>query len=327
MRRTEWAKRLGVVVVVAVVVVAVVAAGPALEERAPPEPREHPEYDPNETLSEPIDATGTVEFDASIGGGRGKVLIDDSHSNRFSRSTIDPLVQALSRAGYEVEIYTGGDLETELQQADAFVVIDPAAEFGDTGNDAVRRFTDDGGRLLVLAEPTTRTISGGLFSASITSQPSAVTTLTSQYGMSVSTDYLYNQARNDGNYKRVVVESAPNSTLSDVRQGVVYTSASVSVVNGRRVLIAAPGTRTGGTSATSPRKTVAVRKGNVLLFGDSSFLTERYHNVGDNERTLAYVVEFLIGGEKTDSRAGGDPAADGAANGTATPAGTATATT
>lgn len=299
MRRTEWAKRAAVAAVVAAVVVALVVAGAAVDDGSPPEPRTHAEYDPDDTVADPIDANGTVEFDASLGDGRGKVLIDDSHSNRFSRSSIDPLVQALSRAGYEVEIFSGGDLGTELQQADAFVVINPGAEFDDAGNDAVKRFTDNGGRMVVLAEPTTRTVSSGAFGASVSTQESAVTTLTSQYGMSVSTDYLYNQERNDGNYKRVVVESAPNSSLSGVQQGVVYTSASVDVVNGRRVLLAAPGTKTPGTSATKPRKAVAVRKGNVLLFGDSTFVSDRYHNVGDNERTVAYVVEFLISGEKS----------------------------
>lgn len=315
MRRTEWAKRLAVAVVVAVVVVAVVAAGAAVERQPSPEPAQHSEYDPGATLTEPLDANGSVEFDASLGGGRGKVLIDQSHSNRFSLDDIAPMVRALTRAGYEVELYTGGDLETELMQADAFVVINPAVKFRDTGNDALKRFTDNGGRLVVLAEPTTKAVTGGFISTAVGDQESRVTSLTSQYGMAVSTNYLYNQRRNDGNYKRLVVESAPNDELTGVRQGVFYTSAEVTGVNARRVLVAAPGTKTGGTTESEGRKTVAMRKGNVLVFGDSTFVTTDYHNVGDNEETIAYIVEFMISGEKTGLGSGNPGGADGESDG------------
>jgi hypothetical protein len=183
--------------------------------------------------------------------------------------------------------------------ADAYVVINPAVKFRDTGNDAVKRFTDNGGRLVILAEPTTKAITGGFISTAVGDRESRVTSLTSQYGLAVSTNYLYNQDRNDGNYKRLVVESAPNDELPGVRQGVFYTSAEVSGVNAQRVLVAAPGTRTGGTTQSDGRKTVAMRKGNVLVFGDSTFVTTDYHNVGDNEETMAYIIEFMISGEKT----------------------------
>jgi hypothetical protein len=323
MRRTEWAKRVAVAALAVVVVVALAAAGATVEQRPSPTTTDHPEYDPADTLSDPIDANGTIEFDKRLGGGRGKVLIDDSHSNRFDLDDIAPMVQALTRAGYRVELYTGGDLGTELMQADAYVVINPAVKFGDSDNDAVKRFTDNGGRLVVLAEPTTKAITGGFISTAVGDRESRVTSLVSQYGMSVSTNYLYNQQRNDGNYKRIVVESAPNDELPGVEQGVLYTSASVDGVNAKRVLIAAPGTKSGGTTQLSTRQTVAMRKGNVLVFGDSTFVTTDYHNVGDNEETMAYIVEFLISGEKT-GLGSGSPEEPDSENGTATATATAT---
>jgi hypothetical protein len=313
MQRTEWVKRVAVAVVVVVVVVAAAAVGATFERQPSPSTTDHSEYQPDETLAQPLDANGSLDVDNSLGGGRGKVLIDQSHSNRFNLDDIAPMVRALTQAGYEVELYTGGDLETELQGADAFVVINPAVKFGDSGNDAVRRFTENGGRLLVLAEPTTKAVTGGFLSTAIGDRESRVTSLLAQYGMGVSTNYLYNQQRNDGNYKRIVVESAPNDQLPGVSQGAFYTSASVHGVNAQRVLLAAPDTRTGGTTQRDGRKTVAMRKGNVLVFGDSTFITTDYHNVGDNEVTMTYIVEFLISGEKTGLGSGntGDGVSDG----------------
>jgi len=104
MQRTEWAKRVVVGVVAVVAVVGLAAAGATLEPQSSPEPTEHPEYNPDETLSEPLNAAGDLDVDESLGGGDGKVLIDQSHSNRFDLNDIAPMVKALTQAGYEVEV-------------------------------------------------------------------------------------------------------------------------------------------------------------------------------------------------------------------------------
>jgi hypothetical protein len=298
MRRTELAKRVAVLVLTAAVVLAVVGAGATVRpEPDPSPPPEIPEYAPSDVVPEPFDATGTISPDASAGNGSGVVLIDNAHGNRFTRAEIEPLIDALVRVGYTVEFYTSGDLAANLRDADAFLVIDPSTEYPPGDVDDVRTFTGNGGRLVMVGEPNRVSVSASLFGTSITSQESRLTTLASNYGMSIDTQYLYNQETEDGNYKHVVAESTGRGDLDGVDRTTMYTAAAVTVHRGTTLLETTANTKKSPESDVSGRFPVAVSKGNTLLVGDKTFMTAGRHNVADNEVFLAYMVEFLIGGD------------------------------
>lgn len=321
MRRADLAKRLAVLVVTAAVVLAIAGAGATLEpnaDRSPPPTTA--EYAPSDVVPEPIPATGTISPDAGAANGTGTVLIDDAHGNRFTRSDVEPLVDALVRLGYRVEFYTEGDLATHLRDADAFVVIDPGSEYpsGDVAD--VRTFTGRGGRLLMVGEPTRVSVSAGLFGTSITTQESRLTSLASPYGMSVDTRYLYNQETADGNYKHVVAEPTGRGGLTGVDRTTMYTAAAVTAHRGTTLLETTANTRKSPESDVSGRFAVAARKGNALVLGDKTFMSAGRYNVADNEAFIAYVVEFLAGGDYTPPPQPADDAASSPADG-----GTATA--
>lgn len=323
MNAAEWGKRLAVLVVVAVVVVGASGVAAIVETddgATTEEPLALPEYQPDRVAVDPLPAEGRVRPDGDAVNRGGTVVIDDGHGNRFSREEIQPLVEALTRVGYDVEFYTSGDLAAQLEDAKAFVVIDPGSEFKPGDVDDVRRFTGQGGRLLIAGEPSRITTGGGLFGG-IVSQQSAVTSLASRYGMSLDTAYLYNQEHADGNYKFITAEPGPAADIADVNRTTMYTAASVRARGGTVLLRSAPNTLRSNTDDEQGQYPVAVRKNNVVLVGDSTFLETGKYNVADNEAFVAYLVEFLASGDRRPDTtlATGEPDDDGSETTTAGP--------
>jgi hypothetical protein len=300
-----WRKllpRVAVLVVTVIVVVGLAGPGPALlmddGGDGDDETLSNPEYEPSSVVPEPLPARGTVDPQPSADAGDGgTVLIDRGHGNRISRAQIEPLVDALVRQGYSVEFYTDGDLATHLADADAFLVVDPSSEFlpGDVND--IREFTGNGGHLVMVGEPDRITVSVGLLGTSIQSSQSRLTTLASTYGMSLDTQYLYNQEHADGTYKHVLVRPTDEGGVDDVDSAAMYTAAAVTVRDGTVLLRSAPNTHKSGTDEVTGEYPVAVRTDNALLMGDKTMLQSDRYNVADNEEFVAYLVEFMIAGD------------------------------
>jgi hypothetical protein len=320
----EWAKRGALALVVALVVVVAAASVGAVfggDPEPADEPPTHPEYDPASVVATAQPAEGEILPDDP--GRDGVVVVDRSHANSVSRAEITPLVEALTRVGYTVR-FTQGNVSESLEGADAFLVLDPGTEFSPDEVEAVRAFTDTGGRLLVAAEPDRRVVQTSLFGASISTRQSRVTTLASEYGVATDASYLYNLQTNGGNYRYLTAE--PAETIDGVSSVTLYTATAVHAPNGQVVLRAAPGTRSSASDDDTGRPAVAVRTGNAVFLGDVSFLTEGRHNVADNEAFAAYLVEFVTGGTRTGTGAGSAAGSPGAAGDGETDASESTAT-
>lgn len=300
MNTVDWGKRVVVLVLAAAVVVAIAGGAATIkpDEGGAADPLALPEYQPDRVSVESIPAKGRITPDRSAVQGSGTVLIDDGHSNRFSRADIQPLVRGLTRVGYNVEFYKQGDLAAQLEDAKAFVVIDPGTEYKPGDISDIRKFTGQGGHLLIVAEPTRVRIGGGLFGSALVHRESAVTTLTSSYGMSVGTSYLYNQQNADANYKFITTELGRNVNIEGVNRTTMYTAAPVRAHGGTVLLRSRPHTFRSSTDATSGQYPVAVRQREVVLVGDKTFMGTSRYKVADNEDFIAYLVEFLASSDR-----------------------------
>ena len=292
------------VVVAAIVVVAAVGVSLGGSQSAPANTT-FEAFDTNEAVSEPLPRAGSVDPDPSIGTGD-VVLVDDSNGNRFTRADIGPLTEGIGRSGARVQFHETGEFEDALATADALVVVDPATAYSESEIDAIDAFVDDGGRLLILAEPTRTSISGGLLGTQLTAQESELTGLGSRFDVQFDTRYVYDQTQNDGTYQQVVAEPSGNGALSesdtarlDADAEIAFSVASEvqSTGDGEPVLVSGETARTAGTD--DPRRhTLAVRDGNVLAVGDTSFATAGRYDVGDNEAFLTGIIEFLVGADE-----------------------------
>lgn len=323
-------RRVGLALAVAAAIL-VVSAGLSFVLSTPPpaEPLDVPEYSREAVAIEPLRATGGVDTSGLSGSGR--VVVDDEHGTDVDRAEIGPLVEALTLSGYEVQYFDEGNLSDALDGATAFVLLNPSREYDADELVDLEAFTDRGGRLLVVAEPDHRQVSSTLFGVSVSTEESAVTTVGSTYGISFGTQYLYDFEENDGNYRHVVAVPIGEG-FDETDRVALDTATTVDSRRGTAVLVTPPTTR---LSQSDERRSfvVGVVDGNVMALGDSSFLTAGRHNVADNERFLATIVEFLGRGEVQhstddtddtddtgdDSSDTGDTADGDGADGTGTP--------
>ncbi|MES3517039.1 MAG: hypothetical protein PPP58_05165 [Natronomonas sp.] len=295
---------IGIVALVAILVAGLAAAVPVLMAPDPPEEPTYDEFDPDRVVADPLAAEGDISPDGQVGSpAGGTVVIDESNANRFERGDITPMVEAFEAAGYEVEFHQSGPMSESLSDADALVVIDPAARYDGADLEATEEFTDRGGRLLVLAEPDRFLIEAGLLGATIEEAESGLTEFSSRYGIHFDTRYVYDQQQNDGNYRHVVAnpegnaEISPTGPMTDVEDVALYTPTEVRASGDAEPVLTTSSSARMIDSDEQRSYTLAVQKDNVLAVGDSRFIADDRHSVGDNNVFLEHVIEFLISGD------------------------------
>jgi hypothetical protein len=300
--------RLAVFLVTALLVVGAVAAVSFLYEQPEsdgpdrePLP-ENPEFAQDRISPDRLEASGSVagivQANRSYRGRR--VLVDVAHENRLNREDIQPLVSALTDAGHEVQLLQERSrMDRRLRNADALIVVDPAQPYRHAEVRRVNQFTQRGGRLLLLGEPNINAIQAGLFGVSISEQRSQLTELASSYGISFDTEYIYNVERNDGNYQRVLTRPSPSTDIEGFERGATYIAAPVHVRHGKRLMIAAKGTKQLGVEGGGPYPlAVQHRSKNVTAVGDASLFAPVHASVADNEEFIAAIGSFLVSGSR-----------------------------
>ena len=271
------------------------------------------QYEPSSVVHEPDPETGEIDLDSD--GERKTILIDTSHSNRIDRAGLEPVTDALARAGHSVHysgvgdagLGSGGLTNATLQQYDAILIAQPTSSFSAGEIAALQTFADAGGRIAVLAEPTTSG-SGGFGSQQVTEN---VNGLTTSFGLRVMSDQLYNvnDTGNDNNYKSIYAAASADDPLTESAQRVSFDTSTYLVEMPRSSDIVTSGgpikslyTAVNGTQKLSTRRTgeytVAARSGNLIVAADASFITAPEAYDVDNEQFITNVLEFLLAGDK-----------------------------
>jgi hypothetical protein len=306
MERTELAGGVVAFLMTVLVVVGLAAVGASLTGGGPTIPATDldstsnlsiPEYDAGDLVAEPLAVGGSIDPDVPAADRGGTVLVDATHGNDYPRETIAPLVRALTATNHTVRFHEQGDnLTRQLRAAKAYVVISPSDPHDAEEVRAVSRFTDRGGRLLLVGEPDRIEPVGTRAGGQTITITVALASLGSEHGVSFDTRYLYNLETNDGNYKHVIARPPAGSPLSNVERTTHYTATTVTVRDGTPLLVTTEGTHQSG-SGEAGTYTVAAQRGNVLALGDRTFLRSDRYAVADNEAVIAHVVEFLAQGE------------------------------
>lgn len=275
------------VAVVATILAASVGVGTLVGPTQPTvQETEGPAVDTAALQTSTLSANGTVETDLDVDK---TLVVDRAHRNRFDREDIQPLLTAATEAGFEIQFVQNVDfLSGRLQTADALLVVDPALEYDPLAADAVQKFVEDGGQLLVAGEPNR----GVLRATGIGTARSQTTQLTTRFGITIGTDALYNMEQNDGNFRNVPVYGTDHGFVADVEEAILTNPAPVASDDGRPILRATRGTARSSTGETDPY-VVGVRDDNVVVLGDSSFLGGERHAVGGNEALIGDLLEFL----------------------------------
>ncbi len=255
--------------------------------------------------------TGEIDVDASDGAKR--ILVDTSHGNQISRSDVEPVVEAAFESGHSVEFGTSGDRRSSYAETisnyDAVLIVQPTSAFSRSERNAIQNYTDAGGRVVVLGEPTQIQAALGLFGA-----PSAVsfgaTNLTQSYGFRVGAEMLYNMNAEgtDNNFKSIYASPSTDDELTQGVETVNFDQSGYVVVNEEHddaddievLYTSVDGTRTLETRREGEYAT-AVRSENVVFVADSTFIQESDVYDADNEVFVGNLMDFLVSGDLDDS--------------------------
>ena len=261
-----------------------------------------PDY---ESADVPTMGVGTFE-DAEPYAGQGVVVIDRAHDNMVHDEELSVLLSRLTTRNMEAVSLTEGDvLPNVLRSASALVVISPHRPFSSTEIDAVSRFVQQGGRLLLVADPSRYSSKieydpvFGEYTAPASDVP-VINGLASAFGLGFADDYLYNTAENAGNYQYVIFRDFAESPLtSGLDQVILYAAHSIAAHE--QALVLADFHTTSSLSEQSGGLVAVGLGGNgrVLAVGDFTFVTEPYHSTGDNDRLIANIADFLSRAERT----------------------------
>lgn len=237
------------------------------------------------------------------------ILFDYTHANSFTLSEVDRFVQELSSHGAQVDLSSEDDsLDYLLRRAVAYVVLAPTAAFTPGEIQAVSRFVQRGGRLLVITDPTRNysytsfgldefwqmpLTSSALGSVDIANQ------LLSSFGIAFVDDYLYDMVENEGNFRNIVLSNFTEDVVTEGLSKVVFYSAHSIQSNQKILLEGNPSTLSSKTDQGGDTVVaVSASEGNVLAVGDLTFMIAPYYLVQDNSRLIGNIARFLVSASK-----------------------------
>ena len=244
--------------------------------------------------------------DQDVRESKGRLVIDRAHDNTVDDADLNVLLARLTTRGMEAISVTPNDhLPGALRNATALVVIAPHAPFYLWEIKAVDRFVEQGGRVLLVADPsryswrTEYDESYGEYTVP-NSDVAAINSLASHFGLAFADDYIYNMAEHAGNYQYVILKDfAPDPLTAGLNKVIFY--AAHSIATGEKTLIVSSERTTSSLSEqTGGLATMSLgRGGRVLAVSDFTFMTEPYNTSADNNRLIANLADFLAGAERT----------------------------
>ena len=244
--------------------------------------------------------------ETDVATAKGTVVIDHAHGNTVQELELNVLLSRLAARGVDtVHLNEGDSLVETLRDAIAFVVIAPHTDFGPQEIEVVADFIRQGGRLLLVADPGRYAWKieydeyGWMYEVPV-SDVTAVNSLGARFGLTFADDYVYNTARNAGNYQYVILNDLEESPLTAGLEEVIFYSAH-SIPAGDQALITGDENTTSSLSEQSGDLALMSLggQGHVLAVADLTFMTEPYNSTADNNRLIANIADFLVGGQRT----------------------------
>jgi len=265
-------------------------------------PSELPSY---EHIAVPV--APSTEFSDVYEKGEGIILIDLAHDNAFDKDELNVLILRLVSRGLTIKFLTAEDdlerellgkveeeeplgeeekellgneeLEEELPAADAFIVVCPQSEFSKEEGETIDEFLDNGGKLLLIADPT---------------RSSQINSISLQFGLIFEPDYLYNIKESDANYRNIfVAEFKETEITKNIEKIALYTAGSISSADG----IAFADQNTFSLLIETRKKLSPIaqaQESNILAIYDLTFMTEPYNGILDNNQLIANIADWLV---------------------------------
>jgi hypothetical protein len=233
---------------------------------------------------------------------QGVVVIDYTHGNALYIEELNILLSKVVARNFSYEVVTAPppdeeDLYTlpepttseelleKLSYAHTLILPLSRIEYTPEEITAIKRFVQNGGRLLLIGDPT-RTV-----------YVEALNSIAGSFGIIYTNDYLYDLQQNDNNYRNTIYTDFQSSPLTqglgDGDRLIFYSAGSVNAP-GHEIILAGDTThssRSEGGRALTPA--VLTTEGRVLALADLTFLGEPYSNVASNGLFINNIADFI----------------------------------
>ncbi len=218
----------------------------------------------------------------------GKVLIDLAHYNYYWPQELSLLHLRLISRGYSLDyLRETAELEEQLAESDAFVVILPGDPYMDQDVEVVEEFVDRGGKLFLVGDPA---------------RYSEINSLAMHFGLIFETDYLYNMTENEGNFRYIHVSDfdTDQPLVEDVDTITLFTAGTISS-DQKGIAFTCPDTYSSVGEHKQAMSPVALTgEGRVLAVSDLLFMTEPYNASTDNNQFIANIADWMTTPEEVD---------------------------
>lgn len=245
---------------------------------------------------------------------RGPVVVDLAHFSAVERNRFQPLASALSEQGVDLRFWLptvslddvtqfadfpdqSEMLQRELAGASALVVVSPYFLYSEKEVQVVEQFLADGGRLLIISDPDVKSDAAR-----------DTNSLAAPLNIVFNEDYLYDTVDNDENYTYFFqgdffdqAEVLAGSRIAFYGGRSIDGAVIPQVRSASTTLSSLRTGQTGFTTGATGGVEASGSQGRVLALSDFDVLTDPYVARHDNRRLLAFVAEFLAGGERNHS--------------------------
>jgi len=240
-------------------------------------PSEMPSY---EYIVAPLEPS--TEYSDVYERGEGTVLLDLAHDNAFDVEELNVLTRRLISRGLTIELLsTENDLEEELSEANAFIIVCPQEKFSKEERETINAFVNNGGKLLLIADPT---------------RPRRINSISLKFDLIFEPDYLYNLEENDANFRNIFITEFEESEVTQGLEKIaLYTAGSITSANitGSIAFV----DQNTFSSLIETRKELSpmalASESKVLAVYDLTFITEPYNGILDNNKLISNIANWL----------------------------------
>ena len=173
-----------------------------------------------------------------------------------------------------------GEEEEKKPLPHAFIIVSPQEEFSKEEKETIDEFVDNGGKLLLIADPT---------------RQGKINSISLEFGLIFEPDYLYNIKENEINYRNIFVsEFKENEITKNLEKIVLYVAGSISSADDGIAFV----DEDTFSSVIGSRKHLSpialAQKSKVLAVYDLTFITEPYNGTFDNNQLIANIADWLV---------------------------------
>ena len=205
--------------------------------------------------------------------------LDEEDKKKEENQEEEVLDEEKAKEGGEEEELEEEELKEALPVPNAFIIVSPQGEFSKKEKKTIGEFVDNGGKLLLIADPTKR---------------GKINSLSLDFGLIFEPDYLYNMKENEINYRNIFVSKfKENEVTKNLEKVALYTVGSISSADGG-IAFVDENTFSSLIETRGKLSPIALaQEAKVLAISDLTFMTEPYNGVLDNNQLISNIADWL----------------------------------